>query len=73
MKTVAVFLADEMTLRRLVLGFRNRCTVRAFPTVESIRSLVAEGRMIATIVDMGPVRNFVCEAVRYCCGATRPG
>jgi AraC-like DNA-binding protein len=54
MKIVAVFLSDPMTLRRLVLAFRNRCVVQAFTHVDEIRDLANAGKIIATIVDMRP-------------------
>jgi AraC-like DNA-binding protein len=52
MKMVAVFLSDDTTIRRLTVGFRNRCAVRPFETVEAVRHAVAAGNVLALIVDM---------------------
>ncbi len=61
MKIVAIFLSDEMTIRRLVLAFRNRCVVQAFTHIEEIRELASEGKIIATIVDMRPRVDLMGE------------
>src|SRR6185312_650474 len=52
MNLVAVFLADEMMLRRLAVAFRTRCAVQSFDSVEAVQKAVTSGRVISIVVDM---------------------
>jgi len=52
MKTVAVFLSDDMATRRLTLAFRTRCAVQTFDDLEAVRSIAVAGRVLAMVVDM---------------------
>lgn len=52
MKTVAVFLADDLTIRRLTHAFRERCNVRAFTHAMSVQQMASSGNLVASIVDM---------------------
>ena len=52
MKTVAVFLSDDTTVRRLVLLFRGRCSVEAFGDVKSAREVLARGDIRTAVVDL---------------------
>lgn len=52
MKTVALFLSDETTTRRLALAFRNRCQVRRFDTFESARKKLSIDKIMALVVDL---------------------
>lgn len=50
---VAVFLADEPTLRRLRAAFSGQCLVEAYPaTIESIQSHIDRGEVLAAVVDL---------------------
>jgi DNA-binding NtrC family response regulator len=52
MKTVAVFLSDVTTTRRLTLAFRNRCAVRQFANFDNARKRIAAKNVLAFVVDM---------------------
>lgn len=52
MKTIAVFLSDELTLRRFTNAFADRCKVQSFENVQDLKGLVSEGNLVAAIVDM---------------------
>jgi hypothetical protein len=52
MKLVAVFLADEMTTRRLTIAFRSRCVVRQYDDIDAVRTAVAAGQVLAMVVDL---------------------
>ena len=67
MKTVALFLSDETTTRRLALAFRNRCLVRRFDGFESARKKLSMDKIMALVVDMrgraGPTSATVVETI----------
>lgn len=52
MNLVAVFFADETTLRRLTIAFRTRCAVRSFESVDAARGAIESGQVISIIVDL---------------------
>lgn len=52
MKTLAVFLSDDLTLRRFNNAFGLRCEVRSFSCINDVKSIASKGALIASIVDM---------------------
>lgn len=58
MKTVAVFLSDDLTIRRLSNAFGDRCIVRAFSDVNDLKDFDKDRGLLVSIVDMSHHDHF---------------